>query len=258
MSHEHINPNRFTDSAGVPWQGRAFEANPFAEDDGSANPRLIQAIKDFHQSGDPAQVIAEFAQSRLLIPLVANLGESEIGAHGHQVDKSAELSIVTVQTPDSATGLPVFSSVQSMAAWNPEARPVPADAVRVALAAASEGNTRVILDPTSETEFVLRRPAIAALAQGFNWKAPHLNRELLEAIAQQASRVERVTAIDFYTEDPTSRLLGAELVLRLTIQTGLSQQQLDSTIEAVAENIAEISGLNDQVDQLKIAVRAAS
>jgi hypothetical protein len=180
-----------------------------------------------------------------------------LGAHGHQVDKSAELSIVTVKTPDAATGLPVFSSVQAMAAWNPEARPVPADAVRVALAAASEGNTRVILDPTSTSEFVFRRPAIAAMAQGFDWTAPHLNRELLEVIARQAAKVEAVSAIDFYTEDPQSRLLGAELVLRLAIQPGLSKQHLDSTIEAVAAKIAELQDFNDRVDQLKIVVRSA-
>jgi hypothetical protein len=252
-----MNPNRFTDSAGVPWQGRAFEANPFADDDGSANPNLIQAIHEFHKTADPARVFAEFAKSRLLIPLVANLGESEIGAHGKQVDKSAELSIVTVQTPDAAAGLPVFSSVQAMAAWNPDARPVPADAVRVALAAASEGNTRIILDPTSDSEYVFRRPAIAAMAQGFEWIAPHLDRDLLTAIAEKSSQEPAVVAIDFYTEDSRSRLLGAELVVRLTIAAGLSQQELNSTIESVAERISQIPDLNDRVDQLKIVVKSA-
>ncbi len=129
MTLEHINPDRFADSAGVPWEGRKLAANPFAGDDGSARPELIQAIQDFHQSGDPAPVFNEFAKARILIPLVAHLGEAGEGAHGQVVDKSADLSIVTVECPDRQTALPVFSSVAAMAAWNRSARPVPCDAV---------------------------------------------------------------------------------------------------------------------------------
>ena len=158
--HKHINKDRFADSAGVPWEGRSFESNPFSNDDGSANPALIEALAEFSANPtDPGAVFQAFAASRLLIPLLADLGESGEGAHGQTVDKSADLSIVTVQTPDGQTGLPVFSSVESMARWNKIARPVPSDAIRVALAAASEGNTRIVLDPGSETEFVFRRPS---------------------------------------------------------------------------------------------------
>jgi len=42
--HQHINKDPLADSAGVPWDGRAFNENPFANDDGSARPELISAI----------------------------------------------------------------------------------------------------------------------------------------------------------------------------------------------------------------------
>ena len=117
----------FADSAGVPWDGRAFSENPFADDDGSANPALIEALAAFRANPtDPRGVFKAFAASRLLIPLLADLGESGEGAHGQTVDKSADLSIVTVETPDGQTGLPVFSSVAAMSVWNKTARPVPA------------------------------------------------------------------------------------------------------------------------------------
>ena len=43
--HAHTHGSDHTaDSAGFPWAGRSFEANPFAGDDGSADPALIGAI----------------------------------------------------------------------------------------------------------------------------------------------------------------------------------------------------------------------
>jgi len=45
--HEHINQDRFADSAGVPWAGRSFEPNPHANDDGSADPALLLALTNF-------------------------------------------------------------------------------------------------------------------------------------------------------------------------------------------------------------------
>lgn len=258
MSHDHINPNRFTDSAGVPWSGRAFETNAFADDDGSARPELIAAIAEFQASKNPQKVIEEFRKSRLLIPLVAALGESETGAHGHTVDKSAELSIVTVSTPDGATALPVFSSVEAMSRWNPNARPVPAGAVRVALAAASEGNTRIVLDATSVSEFVFRRPAIAALAQGFEWQAPHLNQELCTLLESAARSIPEILNVEFETADPLSRLQGAELVVALTIIEGLDAAQLNAALESVTSLWAEIQTLNDLVDELKISLKSGN
>ncbi|MEY3316891.1 MAG: hypothetical protein RLZZ503_93, partial [Actinomycetota bacterium] len=164
MSESH--GSKFTDSAGVPWAGRSFDINPYSGDNGEADPQLIETLIKFRaKEVGPEEVLVALGQARLLIPLIANLGESGEGAHGQTVDKSADLSIVTVLTPDNQKALPVFSSVAAMNHWNPEARPVPNDGRKVALAAASEGNTRLVLDPMSETEFVVRRPGIAAIAQ---------------------------------------------------------------------------------------------
>ena len=91
FEHEHINPNRFSDSAGVPWEGRELHENNFANDDGSADVTLIETITKF-QSGEAKNedVVAAFSKARLLIPLLANLGESEEGAHGQCFDRVPE------------------------------------------------------------------------------------------------------------------------------------------------------------------------
>lgn len=249
--------NPLADSAGVPWAGRELSANLFAEDDGTARPELISAIKKFHQSLDPAEVFTEFAKSRILIPLVAQLGESEIGAHGKTVDKSAELSIVSVQTPDDQVGLPVFSSVEAMKLWNQAARPVPNDAVRVALAAASEGSTRIILDPGSSTEFAFRRAAIAALAQSQAWRAPYLDEAVVAAYQSGVSGEVEVLKIEIGTADPYSRLAGAEVRVLLEVRSGLEKPELEALLQRVTANWSNSAAILTAVDSMSLLVKPA-
>jgi hypothetical protein len=256
--NQHINQNPLADSAGVPWDGRAFSENPFANDDGSARPELIAAIKNFHASGDAAEVFIEFSKSRLLIPLLAELGESELGAHGQTVDKSAELSIVNVETPDGQVGLPVFSSVETMQRWNKVARPVPSDAIRVALAAASEGTTRIILDPGSETEFAFRRAAIAAMAQQQSWAPPHLNQNVVQVFKNAVQQEDSIASVNVSTLDPQSRLAGPELKVELQVRVGLSKDELEAVLHRVTENWAASEIIASSVDSMALVVKPAS
>ena len=257
--HLHINKDRFADSAGVPWEGRSFESNPFSDDDGSADPALITALAEFRSNpADPREVFKAFSASRLLIPLLADLGESGEGAHGQTVDKSADLSIVTVQTPDGQTGLPVFSSVEAMSRWNKTARPVPSDAIRVALAAASEGNTRIVLDPASDTEFVFRRPAIKAMAMQQDWVPSFLNEAVGQAFAAPIDESEPlVLAIYLESGDPQSRLEGAELQISLKLEAGLSQEQVQALVSRLAEAWSQSEVIAESVDSMQLRLIAA-
>lgn len=255
--HQHINKDPLADSAGVPWDGRAFNENPFANDDGSARPELISAILEFHETGDASKVFSEFSKSRLLIPLLAELGESEVGAHGQTVDKSADLSIVNVETPDGQVGLPVFSSVESMQRWNATARPVPSDAIRVALAAASEGNTRIILDPGSETEFAFRRAAIAAMAQQQTWTPPHLSVSVTEEFEKGVTAEDSIAKVLISSLDPQSRLAGPEVKVELQVVAGLNKQQLEEVLHRVTQNWAESEIISSSVDSMALVVKPA-
>jgi hypothetical protein len=49
FEHEHINPDRFADSAGTPWKGREFEENEWSNDDGSADPKFLDALSAFRR-----------------------------------------------------------------------------------------------------------------------------------------------------------------------------------------------------------------
>jgi len=252
-------PSKFTDSAGVPWAGRSFDINPYSGDNGEADANLIEAISKF-QSGQvgPDEVLKAIAHARLLIPLIANLGEGEHGAHGLQVDKSADLSIVTVLTPDNQRALPVFSSVASMTRWNPDARPVPNDGRKVALAAASEGNTRLVLDPMSETEFVVRRPGIAAVAQDLPWITPANNPEVVEIINNVLAESGSVESFTLVEGDQSCKLLGQELLVVLYLEPGLSEKQLKALEDGFFGKIANSERFVELVDSVGVKFLQAS
>jgi hypothetical protein len=255
--NENINPNRLSDSAGRPWEGRSFDQNAFADDDGKAPLELIQAIKSFRNGEVGAElVVDQIRVSRLLVPLLANLGESEEGAHGHKVDKSAELSIVTVKSPDDQDSLVVFSSVESMTLWNKESRPVPTDAIRVALAAASQMSTRVVLDPGSESEFVLRRPAIAKIAQSLPWMPPEKNPEVLHVLEDSIAGEDLVLAVKASTADPSSRLAGAELEVSLQLKPGAAPDLVRELIERVSGFWSKSEVFASSVDSVSIKLRS--
>jgi hypothetical protein len=248
-----------TDSAGVPWEGRAFQHNPGSDDDGSAPERLVEALRRFRsrELGE-AEVVAALRDSRLLIPLVAVLGDSGHNDHGHLVDKSQELSIVTVAGPDGRTVMPVFTSVAAMAVWNPRARPVPADAVRVAVAAASEGTELVVLDPTSTTEFVLRRPALWAIAQGQTWLPCYLDEEVLDAFLRSAEPEPSVVAVQLSPNDPDARLAGAELLVHLSLVDGLDRNDLTKLLERLGKRWADNEIIAARVDSMRVQLAATT
>lgn len=254
---EHFNPNRFTDSAGTPWEGRSFEQNSFADDDGKAPAELVAVMADFRSGGAGIeQVVDQIRISRLLVPLIAQLGESEIGAHGEKVDKSAELSVVTVKSPDDQESLVAFSSVDAMSRWNPSARPVPTDAIRLCLAAASQMSTRVVLDPGSETEFVLRRPVIARIAQSLPWASPDRNPEVLGVIEESIAGEKLVLGFEAKTADPFSVLKGPELEIWITLEPGLESLVVRDLIERISSFWSKSEEFATSVDSVSIKLRS--
>ena len=226
--------DRFHDSAGVPWEGRQFEENSWAGDDGSAPADLLGALTAVPL--DKKRLFDVLAHSRLLIPLVAELGESGTGAHGQVVDKSADLAIVAVSAPDGKTAIPAFSSVSEMTKWHPGARPVPVSAAKVALAAASESHERVVIDPAGSA-IAIRRPALAALAQGLDWTPPHLSARVKELVSLAALSQPMITSVDLFDADPTGRLEKAELLIQLGLKSGIRPEQLKDLLEGFNQEL---------------------
>jgi hypothetical protein len=247
-----------SDSAGVPWEGRQFAHGTPSDDDGSAPEALIEAIRRFRaRDAGEAEVVHALRGSRLLVPLVAQLGDSGPGDHPLVVDKSAELSIVTVSGPDGRNVLPAFSSVEAMARWNPKARPVPADAVRVALAAASEATELVVLDPTSPTEFVIRRPALWAIAQSRSWLPSYLDDGVRAEFVAAAEPEPAVASVLLAPGEPGIRVAGPELVVHLGLVPGLGRIELDALLERLQRRWAQSEPIAARVDSLRVQLATA-
>ncbi len=252
-----MSEQALSDSSGVPWQGRHLEQNDASNDDGSAPPELLEILRQFRSGAvGQADVVDVLRRSRLLVPLLAELAPS-VASDGATSHKSAELAIVTVAAPDGRRVLPVFSSVDAMHEWNAAARPVPSDAVRVALAAASEETNLIVLDPTSVTEFVLRRPAIWAIAQQLEWAPGHLDEQVLAEFARASTGETNVVGLNVASGDPEARLSGPELTVTLTVAPGLGRIELSALLARLKEGWATSELIAARVDSLAVRVLPA-
>ncbi|HWK21174.1 MAG TPA: SseB family protein [Microbacteriaceae bacterium] len=211
------------DSAGRPWSGRSFQPNPNADDDGAADPALLAALRAFHAGQAPrARVVDALRDARLLVPLLAEAGEIGFTEDGRRVDKTQELSLVTVQGPNGQPVLPAFTSVDTMRAWNAKARPIPAEARLVALAAGSD-DSGVVIDPMSPTEFALRRPMLAALATAEPWVEPWDVDALWDAYQAFMEGEPDILAIDIGPVREGSTFLDPEVAIVLTVSHALPE-----------------------------------
>lgn len=246
------------DSAGVPWEGRTFQANPHAHDDGTADPALHAALVAFGERTVGAETVVDaYRRARVLIPLVAEKGEEGVGPTGLAVDKTQELSIVTVAAPDGRRVLPVFTAVATMTAWDPQARPVPVDGIRTALAAADDDTDLIVIDPGSETEFVLRRPAVWAIGQGQRWEPAHTSVEVFAGLQQSIGGELGVLDLSVESGDPGARLRGPELIVRLHLIDGLGQSELDAILQRLAARWAADDRIAVLVDSLTVKLLRA-
>jgi len=250
---EACDHHNAADSAGVPWEGRRFEDNPYSGDDGSADPALLAALTAFREgAGDRVAIVDAYRTARLLIPLIAEKGDEGVGPTGLVVDKTQELSIVTVAAPDGRKVLPVFTSVETMQRWDRTARPVPAEGVRTALAAVSDQTDLIVIDPASETEFVLRRPAVWAIGKGEPWEPAHLSPEVFTGLQESVAGELAVLDVAVEDGDPSGRLRGPELIVHLQLMAGLDQETLDAVLARLARRWAADDRVAVLADSLSV------
>ena len=207
-------------------------------------------------TGSPILLVHGFPETwwafHRLIPLLAEKGDEGIGAHGLAVDKTQELSIVTVAAPDGRRVLPVFTSVETMGRWDASARPVPADGPRTAAAASADDTDLIVIDPGSPTEFVIRRPAVWAIAQQQAWEPSFASPEVFAGLQQSVGGELAVIDLSVEPGDPQARLRGPELVVRLQLIHGLDQAELDAVLSRLASRWASDDRIAVLVDSLTV------
>jgi hypothetical protein len=165
VHHDDPRPDRGPDGAPP---ARSIPDPGFADDTGAVDPRVRQALTD-HQVGkvSSGSVLALLQDTRLLVPVVAVLGEVEVDEQGLAHDKSSDMAAVLVRAADGSTGLLAFTSVETMARWDPGARPVPVTAGTAATAAVQDGAEALLVDLAGPASYVVDGEDLARLAAGW-------------------------------------------------------------------------------------------
>ena len=163
----HDDLDHHTDDGGEPLV-RTIPDPGFADDSGVGDPRLSRVLAD-HLAGTATSgaVLAVLQDARLLVPVVAVLGEVEVDEHGLAHDKSSDMAAVLVRAADGSTGLLAFTSTETMARWDPEARPVPVTASTAATAAVQDGAEALLVDLAGPATYVVDGEDLSRLAAGW-------------------------------------------------------------------------------------------
>lgn len=155
----------------------------FSDDDGSADPALSAALAAWAQdrSREP-QVLAALKGARLLVPVVAMLGEVETDPEtGLRREKTSDMAVPTLTAGDRRA-LPAFTSTASLALWDPAARPVAVPLHQALAAAAHEKADTIVLDLAGPVPYQLTGPALLALAEGRTDPDPLADPAVREAV----------------------------------------------------------------------------
>lgn len=154
------NPDRFA--------GARLLESQFPDDSGAQFPAVAAALASYGE--DPsrsAAVIAALQDSRLLVPVVAMLGEVEYDDAGLAHDKSSDMAAVLMRGADGRMALLAFTGSEQLQAWNPQARPVAVPTAIAARSALQDGADALVLDVAGPATFVIEGEDLKALAAGW-------------------------------------------------------------------------------------------
>lgn len=227
----------------------------FADDTGTADARLAQALIKYSRGKAPlTDVVDALAYARVLIPVFAHGEERHVGAHGLAQDTVASTGVVAVEMPDGRSALPVFTDVEAMRLWNPEARPIPAEGPRAALAAVSEQWSALVVNPGMET-VLIPRPAVWALGQGYPWRPAvvegRVDDEVQAAVATAVTLDENLQRVD------VTPGTGAEVTIVLRLTPGLTKPELDVIVQRVQRELSYSEIVAQRLDSLELRLAQA-
>lgn len=139
----------------------------FAGDDGAVPPEVAAALAGYAADRTRhAATLAALQHARLLVPVVAVLGEVEVDEQGLAHDKTSDMATVLMKGRDGRTALLAFTGSEPLRRWDPEARPVPVTVATAARAARQDGAEALVVDVAGPTMFVVEGDDLVQLAEG--------------------------------------------------------------------------------------------
>lgn len=148
-------------------------------DTGAADPAVTGALEAWARgTGGEHEVLTALAAARLIVPVVAMLSER----NDDGTEKETEMALPTLVGRDGRTAVIAFTGTETLARWNPDARPVPFPASRVWEYAQAEGNA-VVIDVGGPLPLVVEGTRLAELAAGEEPPLPHEDPDVHAEIA---------------------------------------------------------------------------
>ena len=134
----------------------------YAGDRGEPDPEVRALLAVAGRSRDDyLRAVAALCTARFLLPIVA-IGDD--GGDGPDPERHAEMRAVLLTTGDGSTGLPVFTGLDALTAWKPDARPVPCRLDEIAATALEAGAVAVLVDLAGPSPVVIEDGLVAELA----------------------------------------------------------------------------------------------
>ncbi|MEV7566674.1 SseB family protein [Streptomyces tanashiensis] len=155
----------------------------FSEDDGTADPRLAAALAAWAEARTAhGPVLEALKEARLLVPVVAVLGEVEIDPEtGLKQEKTSDMAVPTLTAGDRRA-LPAFTSIAALALWDPQARPVAVPTRQALAALVHEKADTLVLDMAGPVPYQVTGSALLALAEGRSSTDPLDDPAVREAV----------------------------------------------------------------------------
>jgi hypothetical protein len=152
-------------------------------DTGAADPAVTTALQAY-ASGNASEheALTALAGTRLVVPVVAMLTEQ----NDDGTEKETEMALPTLVGNDGRKAVIAFTGTESLARWNPQARPVPFPAPRVWEYAAAEAEA-VVIDVAGQVPLPVEGARLAALAAGGEPPLPHEDPDVHALIAAVTS-----------------------------------------------------------------------
>lgn len=270
------------DSAGQPWEGRTFEHSEtaFADDDGSTPKIFAEAMErrqkaaadlldvdKIRETGSDsllsalawshADVLHSLGNIRVLVPLMTEAGDVGVTPDGKPVEKTQELAIVTVRTPDGRTAMPVFTSVEAMKAWDETARPTPVPGPQAAIAAMEDGSDLIVVDPRAETEFAVRATEVRTVALRQGRTPPWHDEGLIHMVRLSLLGIDGVVGVQMLPGDLDARLKDPEVDLVVQVEAGRNKEELDEVSSQASAVLQKLDVLHGTVDSMRMRLVSA-
>jgi hypothetical protein len=187
----------------------------FRDDNGAADPRVAAALAAYQAGqGSEQAALTALAAARMLVPVVAVLaGPSAVGPSAAGRDKDSEMVLPTLIGRDGRPAVLAFTSVDTLARWRANARPVPAETGRVCRAAVADG-CAVVIDVAGPVPLAVEGARLEALAAGQPVPPAHEDPDLRAAIGAALAGEPVIGGFTLAPSQP------ADLAVRLRLADG--------------------------------------